>query len=912
MVNGRYSPPASPSEKAHYLPLVQESSPLDSPTTPTFRSATLASDGDSGSDGGGHVSRPYLAQRRRSTAGWVRMRSLLMGRIAKVVLVVGVLVGLHQLAFPTLGAHETALRPAYTGSEPSRGLMDDTLARVGLKWSEDEPFVTALEERLVNPPLPPYQYLVGTMEHNESKNILEWLFYHISQGMDHFVIYDHFSTDETRELLAPLVDAGWVTLIDYAHEDQWAQPLAFERFTAEWKGISKWLLFFDIDEFIARNTSLLGPSALAEPFGAWFDREYSQYGGVALPRLPFSSNGHYTRPEEGVLSAFTETRDIDRNFFAPKVMSQARFKAGGGNIHSQNFSNGLKLVDPNGKAGDQMWEDKGGYPVYLHHYWAGEFEGCVARIKQKAFPGSWRELMGDKFCRLEMQHTDEHATLPHHQDETLAKYGAGVRAVVDRYRQRHPLFSAKDYTLSVLSSSRYSSSRSPFSPSSIVEPGTTLVVDSPNPIGFVEVVLSSKNSKATLPVNRRSDGGVSFTIPASTSTDSESGYHELHIAQRHAPLSDPEQDPVSECSLIGHIRNRPEAKQLQTLRAGRCKDVDLDSAWSNAIKTWPHSHVRDDILFRRFFKLAPAQLPSPSALSLPQLGEGRWKRFSLFDFPSSGEPSTARLFTSERCPRRFDAGYWNPSCGNETTLAAQGGVFRWLPDASTSYSDVALRPSAIKQCLGAGSPKPRRVVIVGDSVASHTYMAMQCLLDQVGPGIEQADHLRFHSFQYEVFDLVGATGEQGMTPQAWEQLVAWEYDENAQVAKVMPDAVVLNVGLWAVSWAQASEYEAGLRASFRTLKDLAKEHGVKLLWRETTGVFPKTDDPLYQNNARVERFNRIADKLAAEAGVPVLPAYQMSVARSDGARDNAHMCSYVQGDLAEVLLHGLCKNVLSS
>ncbi|GAA5981529.1 hypothetical protein JCM11641_004087 [Rhodosporidiobolus odoratus] len=889
MMRARSSPPASP--RAQYIPLNQHHQSFDSPglspSTPTFRrtSAVSAGESDAGSDEGGWAPRP--------------------------------------LAFPSFRHETKVIKPAYTGSEPAyRGAVQETLAKVGLNWSKDDPFVAALEKRLLNPPTPPYQFLVGTMEHNEERDILEWLFYHISQGMDHFVVYDHFSTDSTQALLAPLVDLGWVTYVPYTVNDAWAQPRAFEKFIAEWKLRSKWLFFFDIDEFIIRNVTLLaGTGEMNEPFAEWFDQKYGKYGGVAMPRLSFSSNGRYTHPPEGVLAGYTETREIGRDFFAPKVISQARFKKAGGNIHGQEYTpeSGLEMVDPLEKSGGKLWEDKSGYPVYLNHYWSKDFEGCVKRIKQQAFPGSWREIMGDKFCKLEMSMTDDHATLARYQESTLAKYGPGVMTVVERYKQRFPILTPNDFTLSTLSSTRYSTKRVPFLPSSgdRVEPGMTLVVDAPSPgPGFIEVVLSTKNSKRALPVTYRSDGGASFVIPSSTSSDSDSGFHELSIIQQHPAAPDATLDPVSPCSVVGHIRNRPEVPQLQQLVKGECKDVDLDSAWQLATMTWPHSHYRGEVLFRRFFKLSPAPvLPSSdspftsSSLSLDALGQGRWKRFAMSAFTAKiASTSPSRLYTTERCPRRFDPGYWDPVCGNETTLAQGGGVLRWVPDGATSYTDYVLPPAELKTCLASGSASPKKVLIVGDSVASHTFMAFQCMLDQAG--LPEHEHVRFHSLQYEMFDLVGETGP--FTREAWERFISWDYDEVAKKPKSVPDVVVINIGLWAVSWGSAAGYKAGLGESLRILKELEKEHGVKIVWRETTAVFPhkKEGDPLNQINPRVELFNRIANEAVDEAGMERVPAYEMTVPRSDAARDNAHMCSYVQGDLAEVLIHGLCRNVL--
>ncbi|GAA6038805.1 hypothetical protein JCM8097_002901 [Rhodosporidiobolus ruineniae] len=927
-------PRDSPPLASYSLVNQDEKGYFDSPTSSTFGS-------DRNSDDGSQPTRPVFAARRRSSVAWKRMRHSLLGRYAKVVLGGAVLLALlHQLMRPpTSTSLMGVVSPTFASSDLSfRGAMDKTLSRVGWKTDKDDPYVTALQARLANAPVPPYRFLVGTMEHNEAKDIVEWLLYHISQGMEHFVVYDHFSTDETRELLRPFEDLGWVTFVPFNHEGRWAQPVAFDHFVADYKTTAKWLFFFDIDEFVARNETLLaGTGELDEPFVDWFDRKYSDFGGVSLGRIPFSSNGHYTRPAEGTLAGYTEARAIDRNFFAPKVVSQARYKLPGGDIHKQEFEGNLSFVDPNGKSGEQRWEDKGSYPVYLHHYWARSWEECVTRIKQRAFPGSWREVMGDSFCRLEMRDMEDWATLEHHQDHTLAKYAPALRTVADWFQQKYPTLETKDYALSTLVSSGLSSSgkRIPYSPSSTpIEPGTTFVVDyARGAAGFLDVVLVTKETRQALPVSYRSDGGASFTIPPPPPSAFASTPFELVITLQHPASPNPALDSPNPCSIMGHIKNRPEVLQLQQLQNGVCKETNLDTAWHLAQQTYPHNHYRGEVLFRRFFRLAPSASPAAASLSLSSatpsplahLGQGHWQAYPLWDFPAAETTSSAgRLYTTERCPHRFSSGYWDDVCGLESNLTETGGVKRWIPTGASSWKDVALPPSEIKTCLFADDPEPIRIVLVGDSVSSHTYMALQCLFDQAG--LDVGRHVRFSNFQYEAFsfnaaDFEGATGTDipPLSKRDWERIVAWEYDADEEEARSFPDVVVFNNGLWPISGMKAHGYELGLRSAVKNLRELSNEqNGFKLVLRETTSVFPfvHEGDPLQMVNPRVRLFNEIIRDVVDEANgsggakVSLLPTYEMTAPRRDKAKDTAHMCPVVQGDLAEVLLSGICRDVL--
>jgi hypothetical protein len=351
-----------------------------------------------------------------------------------------------------------------------------------------------------------------------------------SHPFSDLAVYDHLhSNDNTREILQPFVDLGWVTWVDFDVDSKYAQSEAFNRFMSTWGKRSKWHFFFDIDEFLARNETLLPAAELEEPFTTWFDRKYSGNGGVALPRLAFSSNGHYHRPEAGTLASYTEVRAIDRNFYAPKIIQQGKHRVSG-DIHRATFSDDLVLVDPAGKSGEAFWEDAGSYPVYLHHYWAKSWDECVGKIKQsvrfllsilspfsslrslfslieeadlsspQAFPGSWREHMGDRFCRFEMSMTEEHNTLEHHQDTSLAKFAAPLRTVAERFQRNYPTLSAADYSLSTLVTSFTSTRRQQFSTSAhSATPGTVFVIDNARgEVGFIDAILSTSQTKRSV------------------------------------------------------------------------------------------------------------------------------------------------------------------------------------------------------------------------------------------------------------------------------------------------------------------------------------------------------------------------------------------------------------------------------
>ena len=53
-----------------------------------------------------------------------------------------------------------------------------------------------------------YQYdiTVGAIFQNEAPYLKEWIDYHKSVGVDHFVLYNHFSKDNYEEVLYPYIN----------------------------------------------------------------------------------------------------------------------------------------------------------------------------------------------------------------------------------------------------------------------------------------------------------------------------------------------------------------------------------------------------------------------------------------------------------------------------------------------------------------------------------------------------------------------------------------------------------------------------------------------------------------------------------------------------------------------------------
>ena len=115
---------------------------------------------------------------------------------------------------------------------------------------------------------------------DEAPFLKEWIDYHHVIGVDHFYLYNNESSDNFREVLAPYIDQGLVTLIDYPGRS--VQPSAakdcWERFRAE----TNWIGFLDADEFVCPKYK--------SDIGEWL-KEWDKWPSIMIKWVMFGTSG---------------------------------------------------------------------------------------------------------------------------------------------------------------------------------------------------------------------------------------------------------------------------------------------------------------------------------------------------------------------------------------------------------------------------------------------------------------------------------------------------------------------------------------------------------------------------------------------------------------------------------------------
>ena len=137
----------------------------------------------------------------------------------------------------------------------------------------------------------------ATVFQNEAPYLDEWLAFCVSEGIEHFLLYDNCSTDNFREVLEPWINAGIVELLDWPLPwKSGAQVKAFLDALERLRERSRWVAFIDIDEFLFSPTGQPLPKVL---------RPYEGHAGVIVNWQCYGSSGHETRPDGLTIESYT-------------------------------------------------------------------------------------------------------------------------------------------------------------------------------------------------------------------------------------------------------------------------------------------------------------------------------------------------------------------------------------------------------------------------------------------------------------------------------------------------------------------------------------------------------------------------------------------------------------------------------
>ena len=138
-----------------------------------------------------------------------------------------------------------------------------------------------------------YYLSVCAIAKNEGPYFREWIEWHRQKGVEKFYVYDNESTDGTKEILQPYIDAG---IVEYKYWPGHRRQLAaYDDCLKHYRFASRWIAFIDLDEFIVPIKDDSIPDFLTR---------FESFAGVEVNWLVYGSGGHKTKSPGTMMERF--------------------------------------------------------------------------------------------------------------------------------------------------------------------------------------------------------------------------------------------------------------------------------------------------------------------------------------------------------------------------------------------------------------------------------------------------------------------------------------------------------------------------------------------------------------------------------------------------------------------------------
>lgn len=232
-----------------------------------------------------------------------------------------------------------------------------------------------------------YELAVVAIFREEAPFLDEWLTFHSYVGVNHFYLYNNFSTDGFRAVLAPWLARGLVTLHEWPVKV--GQLSAYRHSVRRYASQTQWMAFIDLDEFLfSPRTVDLRPIL----------REYRDLPGLLVYSPFFGSAGHSRRPSGRVVEAFTRRAPLLR--ISAKTIANPRWIYAIRDVHTFKYWRGEAL-----DTRRRPLEADGPPPLdtlRVNHYWSRSIEDLFTKVRRT---NAWSPMPRDLIRHLAFEKT---------------------------------------------------------------------------------------------------------------------------------------------------------------------------------------------------------------------------------------------------------------------------------------------------------------------------------------------------------------------------------------------------------------------------------------------------------------------------------------------------------------------------
>lgn len=215
---------------------------------------------------------------------------------------------------------------------------------------------------------------IVTMAQNEGNNLKEWIDFHVRQGVDYFVVYDHLSTDNTRQVLDQF-PPSLVRVIPLTVKEPHAARIHMAReMIRESKRYAHFVAFIDVDEFLFSPDP--GVNAL-DIIRSIFSSD-TTIGGIGLNWLTFGTCCEKLGQELKLKSSsivknctFRADKGHSINHHIKTVFRPNTVADRYTDPHGLHYKPGFRCTDTNGKTIEGPFNRDPDFPtdkLRLHHY----------------------------------------------------------------------------------------------------------------------------------------------------------------------------------------------------------------------------------------------------------------------------------------------------------------------------------------------------------------------------------------------------------------------------------------------------------------------------------------------------------------------------------------------------------------
>jgi Glycosyltransferase family 92 len=179
---------------------------------------------------------------------------------------------------------------------------------------------------------------VFAIYYNEARYLREWIEFHKLVGFERFFLYNNFSTDHHREVLAPYIADGAVVHHEWPVEP--AQMAGYRDVLERHGAETRWLGIFDIDEFLFSPTGRQVSEVLSD---------FEEFPGVGVNEISFGSSGHLAWEPGLAIERFVRRCELQkpRNRVIKSVVQPAQVVELGSDPHYFRYAGNRRAVTEN-------------------------------------------------------------------------------------------------------------------------------------------------------------------------------------------------------------------------------------------------------------------------------------------------------------------------------------------------------------------------------------------------------------------------------------------------------------------------------------------------------------------------------------------------------------------------------------